>query len=182
MLTCHVNDTWGLDEKHNRFHVPSWTRLKWSGANLKRAKPIAEAILRCKLMLCQTLIGMAVNWLATIYQDLLMLISVESARVFAEGVVELQERFAPLHNPRSAQISNWAAAAGFCSDGLLQTWQRGRVAPNKTKCGSLKTRATSDWRRNGSSVDLNPLLLMKSGSYLQHKLWGYCRKSSSLRH
>lgn len=62
---------------------------------------------------------MAVNWLAPIYEYFLMLISVESARVFAEGVVELQERFAPLRIPRSAQLSKRAAATGFCSDCLL---------------------------------------------------------------
>lgn len=75
--------------------------------------------MRCELMLCQTLIGMAVNWLAPIYEYFLMLISVESARAFAEGVVELRERFTPLHIPHSALISSQAAATEFCSDCLL---------------------------------------------------------------
>lgn len=135
-------------------------------------------------MLCQTLIAMAVNWWAPTYKYFLMLISVESARAFAEGVVELQQRFTPLRIPRSALISNQAAATEFCSPCLLSPCRPGShdgslaIKPNAA-CwrheGPL--RLEEKWVKCGS----RPLLLMRSGSYLQRKWCRCCRKWSSVR-
>lgn len=141
--------------------------------------------MRCELMLCQTLIAMAVNWLAPTYKYFLMLISVESAPAFAEGVVELQERFTPLRILRSALISNQAAATEFCSPCLLSPADLAAMTVRlaikaNPACwrheGHL--RLEEKWVKCGS----RPLLLMKSGSYLQRCKWcRCCRKWSSFR-